>query len=402
MSNIFATSPYRGTTDFYPEDLLKKQYLFKIWKEVFFQNGFEEYETSIIENAELYIVKSGEELGGQQLYSFKDKGDRHIALRPEQTPSLARMVANKFNELKYPLKWFCIPNCFRYERPQKGRNREFWQLNADIIGSSAGGADLEMLLLVARSLTAFGATSEMFEIRFNHRKLLDLWIQKNGFEAQKNQVYQVLDKWWKIKESDRKQFLIDALNETEWNDKLNKIWDLTDKNSTEYQVYVDLGVENFNELKLIFDFLKQSDKSNLFDLNPTIVRGLAYYDGLVFEAFDKNPENSRALFGGGRYDNLMDLFGQSLPAIGVGIGDAPVMEFLEGWKLYPDFKDTQNKIGILPKTETDLIEVFEKIIPKILAEKKSYEINYEFDRSENKRFKSLKKKGLEGVIKVGW
>ena len=145
-----SSQPYKGTRDFYPKNLLKRNYIFQTWRQTLIANGYEEYDCSVVENAQIYIAKSGEELGSKQLYSFTDKGDRAIALRPEMTPSLARMISNHFGDMKFPLRWFSIPNCFRYERPQKGRLREFWQVNVDLIGKNAGESDLEILNLVGQ------------------------------------------------------------------------------------------------------------------------------------------------------------------------------------------------------------------------------------------------------------
>ena len=164
-----STQPYKGTRDFYPEDLVKRNYIFDIWRKSLISSGFVEYDSSIIENAEMYVAKSGEELGSKQLYHFMDKGDRHIALRPEMTPTLARMVSDKYRDLRYPLRWFSIPNCFRYEQPQKGRLREFWQLNVDIVGAQAGGSDLEIMTVAGNLFLDFGADKSMFKIMFNHR-----------------------------------------------------------------------------------------------------------------------------------------------------------------------------------------------------------------------------------------
>jgi histidyl-tRNA synthetase len=193
-----STNPYKGTRDFYPEDMKRRNYIFDTWRYVLVQNGFVEYDSSVVENAEIYLAKSGEELGSKQLYSFIDKGDRKIALRPEMTPTLARIVAAKFGEMRFPLRWFSIPNCFRYERPQKGRLREFWQLNVDIIGKEAGEVDIELLVVTAKMFLAFGADRSMFKIMFNHRQVLDKWLESNNLLDQKTTIYAVLDDWFKV------------------------------------------------------------------------------------------------------------------------------------------------------------------------------------------------------------
>lgn len=391
---IFESKPYKGTRDFYPEDLNKRNYIFNTWKKVLIENGYVEYDTSILENADLYIAKSGEELGGTQLYNFEDKGGRKVALRPEMTPSLARIVANKFGELKFPLRWFSIPNCFRYERPQKGRTREFWQLNLDLIGLESGPADLEILIILGKLFLAFGAKKEMFSIRYGHRGLIDEQIKLMGLESQSKLVYEILDNWKKMRASDRLAFAKeDGMSEDQY---------------LLIQNYVDnptVDLEKFPELALIKNLTAKilPEVDYLFD--PTIVRGLAYYTGLVFEAFDHNPENNRAMFGGGRYDNLLELFGKHSPAVGVGVGDLTWHEFLEGWNLYPDFSAQKAKVGIMPilenATQEQILEkIYTQIIPDIQSKNQDFEIDYDFARNPNKRYESLKKRGCGVVFDV--
>jgi histidyl-tRNA synthetase len=401
---VFSSQPYKGTRDFYPEDLAKRNYIFETWRKALRQNGFVEYETSLLENAELYIAKSGQELGGKQLYNFTDKGERFVALRPEQTPSLARLVANKFGELKFPLRWFSIPNCFRYEQPQKGRFREHWQLNVDIIGQEAGAVELEILNLLGELFKSFCATQQHFKIMYNHRHVLDQWIQKNGLSENKNLVYSVLDDWFKksleknIEElknpgDDAKVGISDEV-------LIQKIVDLTQKTGQSWAEYLEIA-NTFPELKLVLGKINQIQPDLEYELNPCIIRGIAYYTGIVFEAFDKNPQNPRALFGGGRYDNLMELFGKESPAIGFGWGDATMHEFLTNWDLYPDLLADIQKVGIMPFSEEDLEKVYLEIIPGLKTAGKSYEIDYDYTRNQEKRWISLKKRGCSEVIKLG-
>lgn len=385
-----STQPYKGTRDFYPEELAKRNYIFNTWRKVLIASGFVEYDCSILESAEMYLAKSGEELGSKQLYAFEDKGERKIALRPEMTPSLARMVAGKFRELKFPLRWFSIPNCFRYERPQKGRTREFWQLNADIIGLEAGEADLEILLLLGKTFLEFGATKEMFSIRYGHRGLLDEWINKNNLNDKKEAVYAILDNWRKLV-GDKKLAFATELNLTDV--ELGLISEMVENPD-------QIDTTSFAEIALIQKSLPIILPEVEFVFDPTIVRGIAYYTGLVFEAFDHNPENNRAMFGGGRYDNLMELFGQKSPAVGAAIGDLTWHEFLVGWNLYPENLGESTKVGILALNRDSLTEIFGKTIPKLISENKLYEVNYEYERSENKRYDALKKRGCGEVIKV--
>ena len=395
MSNpILSSQPYKGTRDFYPEDLQKRSYIFETWKKVLVTHGFVEYDCSVIENAEVYLAKSGEELGSKQLYSFVDKGDRKIALRPEMTPSLARIVSAKFGELKMPLRWFSIPNCFRYEKPQKGRLREFYQLNLDIVGKTAGEVDLELIYILGKVFQAFGAKKEMYKIMFNHRQVLDLWLQQNNLITNKDTIYATLDNWHKLTIAENEAKLSEKLSDSE----IELIVNLCNKQGQSWSQYLGIA-KNFPELRLILEILPTILPDVEFDFSPTIIRGIAYYTGIVIEGFNKNPVSPRALFGGGRYDDLLDLFGKNAPAIGVGVGDVPWADFLTEWNLWPDFKADQNLVGIMPFDIKDLSEIYSKIIPSLDGQ--PYDIDYEYQRSENKRYETLKKRGCTNIIKVG-
>lgn len=388
-----STHPYRGTRDFYPEDFARRQYIFDTWRKSLLNLGFQQYDTPVLENAEIYIQKSGEELGGQQLYNFYDKGERHIALRPEMTPSLARIVANKYGELRFPLRWFSIPNCFRYERPQKGRVREHWQLNVDILGLPAGAVDLEFIFTITEIFKNFGANQEHFQIRLNHREVLDRWIEQNGLSNYKSTIYSILDDWLKTEEDYKIQTLKDAgLDDSQ----IQLVLGIRDDSS-----YTKLA-EEFPELKMILEQIPQIAPDVDLVLDPTIVRGLAYYTGIVFEAFDKNRGNPRALFGGGRYDDLMSLFDEKkqLPAIGLGWGDVTMANFLDNWNLWPEnLAQLQDKVGLMPFSDEDLLKFYKEVIPELRAKNQPFEIDYDYERSENKRYETLKKRGCMEVIK---
>lgn len=393
--SAFSPAPYKGTRDFYPNDLQKRNYMFDTWRKVLTKKSFEEYETSILENAEIYIAKSGEELGGKQLYNFHDKGDRFIALRPEQTPSLARIVANKYGELKLPLRWFSIPNCFRYERPQKGRLREHWQLNVDVIGCEAGYIELEILSLLGDLFRQFGADSRHFKINYNHREVLDEWLAVYGMINKKHLVYSVLDDWYKLTPEENRNKLQEELS----NQLIDSIFRLTQKVDKEWDDYLSIS-RQYKEINIMLDTLPLIQPELEYDLNPCIIRGISYYTGIVFEAFDKNPDNPRALFGGGRYDNLLDLFGKKAPAIGFGWGDVTMNEFLEYWELYPDFSKQKSTTGLMLIDHKNITSLYTVILPELEQRNIRYVIDYDIDRSENKRYESLKKRGCSEIIKV--
>ncbi|MBA3732878.1 ATP phosphoribosyltransferase regulatory subunit [Patescibacteria group bacterium] len=294
-----STEAYKGVRDFYPEDMAIQNYIFDTWKKVSKDAGFVEYSASILEPAELYRAKSGEELVNEQMFTFTDKGDREVALRPEMTPSFARMVAAKRKSLKFPLKWFSIPNLFRYERPQRGRKREHWQLNCDIVGIADLNADAEIISLAYKIMKAFGAKNEEFQICINDRVLLN--EKFNSPEL--------------IKLLDRKEKMEPAEFSQKWMEISGK----------EY----DDNIEPNETIKELLNKLESEGVKNVI-FAPTVTRGFDYYTGMVFEVFDTHPDNKRSLFGGGRYDNLLEIFGvEPVPTVGFGMGDITMRDFLE-------------------------------------------------------------------------
>ncbi len=334
-----STESYKGVRDFYPEDMSVQNYIFEKMHETAKSFGYSEYSASILEPTELYHAKSGEELVSEQTYSFKDRGDRDVTLRPEMTPTLARMVAAKKRELSFPLRWYSIPNIFRYEQPQRGRLREHWQLNVDIFGVENNESEKEMISVAHRLLKNFGAKNDDFIIKINDRRIMNALYQKFELTAEDAEhVSKALDKKSKnpfevFKSALSGIFKKDAhleefLEAIESNQKLIKT--LGEDNSL---------VKNLMEL---IDGLASVGVTNvLFD--PTIVRGLDYYTGIVFEIFDTDPKNKRALFGGGRYDDLLSIFGnEKVSAVGFGAGDVTIKDFLETHALLPVYTSTTN------------------------------------------------------------
>lgn len=304
-----STDPYKGVRDFYPEDMAVQRYIFDMWANVAESYGFERYDASILEPSELYRSKAAEneEIVNEQTYTFIDKGDREVTLRPEMTPTVARMVAARRRELSLPVRWYSIPNLFRYERAQRGRLREHWQLNCDIFGTYTVQADVEIIALAAAVLKKFGAKDSDFEIRINNRAALTREIEsKLRPGARLNDALKLLD---------TKPKMDAALYEAE-EAKL-----LTSPISTDG--------DGGPEIVSVIEALRALGITNAF-YGPTIVRGFNYYTGTIFEIFDTNPENRRSLLGGGRYDNLTALFGgDPIPAVGFGMGDVTMRDFLE-------------------------------------------------------------------------
>jgi histidyl-tRNA synthetase len=320
-----STDPYKGVRDFYPEDQALQEYIFELWRSVVKRYGYEEYNASILEPAELYRVKSGEEIVNEQTYTFTDRGNREVTLRPEMTPTVARLVAAKKRELPFPLRWFSIPNVFRYERPQRGRLREHWQLNVDMFGAVGVDTDVEILLIAYRTMKAFGAKDSDFEIKVGSRSVLDVWKTKNNIADDTfYAVQKLLDKKNKI--DDFEGQLPALIGDTPWNLEIDEHSNSVIKKLAQY------GVTNVH-----------------FD--ASIVRGFDYYTGMVFEVFDTHPENNRSLFGGGRYDNLLDIFdAEKTPAVGFGMGDVTIRDFLKTRGLLPTYKPA-TQLALYTKTE---------------------------------------------------
>lgn len=318
MSDFLGTEPYKGVRDFYPEDQAFLNYFKKICGETVQKAGYEEYSASILEPAELYKAKGAEneELVNEQTYTFTDRGERQVTLRPEMTPTVARMVAARRREFGFPLRLFSIPNVFRYERPQRGRLREHWQLNVDLFGAHSQVADAEILLTAYSVLKAFGAKDENFVIKVNNRKTIEELATDLGLnDDQKRQLLRLLD-------------AKDKMGEEKFNAGLAEIG---------VSPHVFSKGPPAELAQMISDFEAAGIKNIVYA--PEIVRGFDYYTGMVFEVFDTHPENKRALFGGGRYDNLTALFDREpLPGVGFGMGDVTLRDFLEVHNLMPAYK----------------------------------------------------------------
>lgn len=315
-TNKLSTDPYKGVRDFYPEDQSAENYIFNIWRKTCQSFGFVEYNASVLEPSELYKAKTGEEIVNEQTYSFIDRGGREVTLRPEMTPTVARMIAGRKRELSLPVRWFSIPNMFRYERPQRGRLREHFQLNCDIFGLDNIYADIEIIRLGYQIMINFGAKESDFEVRISNRKLLNKTLADMGLTSEQSHDFQkLLDRKKKIDNFDEEAERICGKK-------------------------IDWKLEPDQEMQLLISELKNAGISNV-KFDDTIVRGFDYYTGTVFEIYDTNPENSRALFGGGRYDELLSLFGDDkVTAIGFGMGDVTAKDFLETRGILPAYVNT--------------------------------------------------------------
>lgn len=337
------TTSYKGVRDFYPRDMFIEKFLFERMRRTAESFGYVEYSASILEPAELYRAKTGEEIVNEQTYTFTDRGGREVTLRPEMTPTVARMIAAKRRELPFPLRWYSIPNLFRYEQPQRGRIREHFQFNVDMFGIENERAEIEIVSLAYQLMKDLGAKDEDFEIRVNDRNLLNyFWDSLAIPEAKRHALSKIIDKKQKIPAD-----AFAAAIETEIGDKkAPKILAALESGRAFFETITgkktdgSAGAEISKRLISVIDGLSKIGVTNVV-FTPTLVRGLDYYSGFVFEIFDTNTENPRALFGGGRYDNLLEIFeAPTVPAMGFGAGDVTLADFLRTHNLLPEYRST--------------------------------------------------------------
>jgi histidyl-tRNA synthetase len=313
----------KGTRDFYPEDMALRERLFSSWHATCRRYGFELYDGPMFEHLELYTQKSGDEIE-KQLYTFQDKGGRLLALRPELTPTLARMVAEKGNNLKRPLRWYSIPRLFRYERMQKGRLREFFQLNMDILGIQGPSADAELIAAVVDMMRDLGFTSDDFSVRISSRNLLEGLFLAAGVKPESlGALYALLDKKHKITPEEFGAELSAISADEGQRERIRKVLDASSLSDV---ANIQSDLPAIKDLENLFSLLGAYGLADYIAFDIGIVRGLAYYTGTVFEVFDK-MRSMRAIAGGGRYDRLVAMYGgPDTPAVGFAAGDVVLGE----------------------------------------------------------------------------
>jgi len=367
-----------GFRDFYPEECALREHIFSVWRESSRKFVFPQYDGPPLEPLELYKKKSGDEIVGQ-LYNFVDKGEREVALRPELTPTFARMAGARHRDYKKPLKWFAIPQLFRYERAQRGRLREHFQWNCDIVGEASLAAEAEILALIDHAMRGLGLTREDYVIRVSDRQFwLDFLQQNNVTEEQK--VYdflQALDK-------------IERASEAETREKLGPLAD---------QVFSLLEKGTTSErLDTLMASCKALGLAEAVQIDLRIVRGLAYYTGIVFEVHDRSGK-FRAIAGGGRYDNLLKLIsGEDLPAVGFGMGDVVIGEILKDKGLAPKTANVESYY---------LVIADEALRPQALSlasalREGGYHVDYPLTPAKvGKQFQAAEERGHKFALVVG-
>jgi histidyl-tRNA synthetase len=395
-----STQPYKGARDFYPEDKRLQKYMFNTMRKVVERYGYEEYDAPVLEPIEMYLAKSGEEIVHEQTYVFEDRGGRTVTIRPEMTPTVSRMVAAKRQELAYPLRWYSIPNLWRYERPQRGRLREHWQLNVDVFGLADMTAEAEVIQAADAILKTFGATHDMYSIKLNSRKLMD-YIMHDYLgldETQTHIVVKLIDRMHKMP-AETFAAEVDAVFTPTQRDEgaSNKLLGLLKIKQIAHLPEVIRKHQSITELKKLMEVLEDGRVTNVvFDI--TLMRGFDYYTDIVFEVFDKHPENNRSMFGGGRYDGLVGLFGvEPVPTVGFGMGDVTLQNFLEAHDLLPKLR---------PETDVYVVligDVYDKA-QKVITELRDMGANVAVDttgRKPDKQIKTAVKKGIHYAMFIG-
>lgn len=394
--------PPKGTADWWPDEFGVRSYIFSTWRRVNRQFGYEEYMTPVLEMADIYRAKSGEDVGGKELMTMTDRAGREMAIRPEMTPSVTRMVSRFYKQAPKPLRLFSIANFFRNERPQRGRNREFWQLNSDIFGSDSLNADLEVLQLAMELMLAFGPPAGSFNLNINHRILIDAILHEVAAvpDDLHTQTVRILDKFDKLPEEKFDNLLAELgfANETAVALKTFMGCNTADQLIENFpQLEENSGYQETSQLLTSLNELGYED---WVVFNPSIIRGFDYYDGMVFEVFDNHPDNNRALFGGGRYNGLGSIFGASdLPAVGFAPGDETTKLFLEAWELVPE-RPFAHKTLFFPLLDDELHSDALQIVRQLRQAGFNVEMGIE-KQSFKQAFKYADSKSFDAIILYG-
>lgn len=385
----------RGTRDFYPEEMRLRNWLFEHFHAAARSHGFEEYDSPVLESEELYTRKAGEEITAQ-LYNFEDKGGRRVALRPEMTPSLARMVMAKSGTLPIPIKWYSIPQCWRYERTQRGRGREHYQWNVDIWGMRGVEADAELLSVLVHFFRAVGLKSDDLVIRISNRKILEEVLGALGITGEVfSKTCIVIDKMDKLSSEVIDKQLADLGHSHDSITRIKKVLGMKSLDSLSSEL--DSKSQAVKELRDLFALCESYGISSWLRLDASVVRGLAYYTGSVFEAHDRNNE-LRAICGGGRYDRLLStLGGKDLPATGFGFGDMVIMELLSDKNLIPRLS-TGNEDIVIP-LDKNLRHAAMEVASKLRASGRSVDLVLD-DKKMKWAFRHAERTGAQRLVMV--
>ena len=394
-----SSEPYKGARDWYPEEMRLRNYIFSTWHKVVTSYGYEAYDAPILEPVDVYAAKSGQELVNEQTYAFVDRGERRVAIRPEMTPSVSRMIAARQQEIAMPARWYNIGQFMRYERPQRGREREFWQLNCDLFGLDGPLADAEIISIGDQIMQSFGATDEMYTIKINNRRIINFlmaqYLELDAVQAQL--MIKLFDRKNKIASEAFRDQAIDIFGNESAREGLQKLAQLVAAKTMADLPEMLRESDAVREIQELFTYLERAGVKNaVFDI--TLMRGLDYYTGTVFEFFDTHPENNRALFGGGRYDGLVGLFGATpVSAVGIAPGLTTTELFLKTHELIPELTSS---------TDVYLIVVGEALrgAQRVVDQLRKEGINVELDftgRKIDKQLKTAVKKAIPYILVIG-
>ena len=388
----------RGMRDLYPEDMRLREYIFAGWRKVVERYGYEEYMAPMLEPLEMYAAKSGEEIVNEQTYAFNDRGERKVAIRPEMTPSVTRMVAARRQDMPLPIRLYSIANFMRYERPQHGREREFWQLNFDLFGEPGIAGDTEIIHMAHDIVKEFGATDDMFTIKVNDRRLTN-YIMSNylGLDTEQGgRMIKLLDRFDKLPREAFDELARDIIGSNE--SAVNKLSAILEVDTIDDLPEEIKSSDVLVPVRAVLNNLRELGVNNAkYDIR--LMRGFDYYTGIVFEVFDEAPENRRAMFGGGRYDGLVAMFGvETLPVVGAAPGETMFGEFLRAHQLVPALS-TNVSVYLLPMTDDLLLNA-----ENYASELRKLGVNVAVDATErklDKRIKSGIKHGAKYLVFVG-
>ena len=409
MNEKVSTQSYRGARDFYPQDMRIRNYIFNTWKKVCKSYAFEEYDFPIVEPFEVFAAKSGEEVVNEQMFNFEDKGGRKLALRPELTPGTVRMLAQNYYELTKPVKWFMIGNNWRFEKPQRGRGREFYQLEVNIFGIPGPEADFEIIQIITEIMSTFGATNEMYEILLSDRRLIAMLL-KDLLQLSEDPAANTRRLMDKYKKMDRYEFIEEL-----------QTYGLTNKQALTIEQFLNSDLEElkrifpqqmleqnegYRSLIKLFEMLKNNNLDKYCKFDPSIIRGFDYSDGVVYEVFDKDPKNKRSMFGGERFDKLIQIFGDfELEATGFAMGDVTLKDFLEAWNLMPELKEEKYLVTLWPTQNTEEDQKFRlasnNVARSLRNQGKQVETWLESDVNLGNQLKYANKKEFSFAVMIG-
>lgn len=380
----------KGTRDFYPEDMAFRNWLYEKIKKVSEKFGYQEFDGPSIEYLDLYSDKTSEEILKEQAFSLKDRDGRDILLRPEITPTFARMVAQKARELPQPIRWYSFGRCYRYEQPQKGRGREFYQWEINILGPETPEADAEIIAVAAEYFKEVGLTADEVVIRLSDRSFFEQIMKENNIPGNKFMpLLRIIDRKEKISPEEFNQALANEELNTDQINKLNSYFDEKDYSKSEWLTKLFTALENYSG---VLDYV---------EYDPTIARGFDYYTRTVFEAWDKTGNLKRALFGGGRFDNLTEtLGGDRVPGVGMAPGDMSIQVLLQDLNKIPDLKPKTSKVLVTVFSE-ELNNLSTEISSQLRSSNIDTELWAEPGAKLDKQFKYADKKGIPYVVIIG-